>query len=715
MAKEPTYEELLSKQEEGKKLSNKERRRLEELKRKAEIKDEEEARDCDPLSAFTLSLAASAKEEAAGSISATDVIVRGFNIAAPRMDLFVNADVKLVQSRKYGLLGPNGKGKSTLLRFLAHRRLPIPERTDVLLVEQEKSADDTSIVDQVKLSHHRREALLEEERAILNEMDLQYRLGKEDVELDDEVVVLWDIAKWLEKNERLDDVIIQLGIIGSDGADAKIRQILKGLGFTDQMMLYGTTTLSGGWRMRVSLAAALFVEPELLLLDEPTNHLDLNATLWLERYMSKKFKKTSLIVSHDQDFLDSVCSDLICLQDKKLKYYGNGLEKFRAAEKIDFDKRTKDYEQQQKDLTRIKTKSQKSAKEADEIMAKKNGGSLLEKPKLYNVKFDFLSPEDTNYTINVNSVSFTYPGAKKAIFNDLNFGLDSGDRVAIVGDNGSGKSTLLNLITKKLEPTEGDVRIRQGCRIARYDQHFDEHLDLEKSGVEFLRDKFGLAEEKCRASLGAFGLEGTKHLIPIHSLSGGQKARVVLASIGLQKPHIMLLDEPTNHLDMESVEALIDGIKMFKGGVILVSHDARLIESTGCRLFVVPGDQSVTEYKGEFQQYREMIYDQIEEQEKELEREAQLATEKKALERAQKRQQFEKLIREQKQEVVKADKKKVLKSKKVKVEQRITTNEKVMKKKKVIKKVRKRQNASEEEQEVEAAGEDVQDATSADE
>ncbi|KAH0481245.1 MAG: hypothetical protein KVP17_003745 [Porospora cf. gigantea B] len=626
--KQLTLEELQAKVEAGKKLSNKEKRLLERLVELEEQAKEDEVAakrvDEDKLAAFSISLRGIQEGD---KVKATgdDVVVKGFSISAPKCELFRDADLVLSKGRKYGFLGPNGRGKTTLLRFIESRKLPVPD-FDILLVEQEKEASDVSVVDQVLSSHTKRQQAIDREQSLILEMEKAEADGVNDA------------GTWERLHHEMLEAINDLEFLEVDKAEPHVRRILSGLGFTENMMTHGTTTLSGGWRMRVALASALFIEPHLLLLDEPTNHLDLPAVLWLEYYMKHSFKKTAVTVSHDQDFIEAACTNILHLNNMKLDTYNTtNVAHFSRQVDQNWNKLLSDYETQQKELKKHKA-SQKTKKQAEEAVIKK-WGTLMDRPRPYRVKFDFLSPEDTSFYIRLTNVDFSYvPGTP--IFKDINFGLDCGDRVAIVGHNGSGKSTLMNLITKKLKPTEGESQWKHGLRIAVYDQHFEEHLPFDKSPVDFLKETYNLNEANARQQLGMFGLEGDRHKLPISALSGGQKARCVLASISQRKPHMLLLDEPTNHLDMESVEALIEGLKHFKGGVILISHDARLIHETDCRLFIVPGDTSVVEYGEGFDEYCSQVYDEIEKRDKEAEAEAERLAEQRKKLREEKLQKF---------------------------------------------------------------------------
>uniref|UniRef100_A0A8C1ZV75 ATP-binding cassette sub-family F member 1 n=1 Tax=Cyprinus carpio TaxID=7962 RepID=A0A8C1ZV75_CYPCA len=532
--------------------------------------------------------------------NASDIKLERFSISAHGKELFVNADLLIVAGRRYGLVGPNGKGKTTLLKHIANRALSIPPNIDVLLCEQEVVADDTPAVQAVLKADTRRLKLLEEER------QLQSRLEKGD----DGV------------SERLDKVYEELRVIGAASAEAKARRILAGLSFTPEMQNRPTKKFSGGWRMRVSLARALFMEPTLLMLDEPTNHLDLNAVIWLNNYL-QSWKKTLLIVSHDQSFLDDVCTDIIHLDNQKLYYYRGNYLTFKKMYVQKQKELLKQYEKQEKKLKDLKaggkstkqaekqtkealTRKQQKGKKTQHEEESREATELLKRPREYTVKFTFPNPPPLSPPIlGLYSVDFGYE-RQKPLFKSVDFGIDMESRICIVGPNGVGKSTLLLLLTGKLNPTKGEMRKNHRLKVGFFNQQYADQLNMEESPTEYLQRNFNLQYQDARKCLGRFGLESHAHTILISKLSGGQKARVVFAELACRQPDVLILDEPTNNLDIESIDALSEAINEYKGAVIIVSHDARLITETQCQLWVVE-DQSINLIDGDFEDYKREV------------------------------------------------------------------------------------------------------------
>uniref|UniRef100_A0A7N8XCE5 ATP-binding cassette sub-family F member 1 n=1 Tax=Mastacembelus armatus TaxID=205130 RepID=A0A7N8XCE5_9TELE len=526
--------------------------------------------------------------------NASDIKLERFSISAHGKELFVNADLLIVAGRRYGLVGPNGKGKTTLLKHIANRALSIPPNIDVLLCEQEVVADDTPAVQAVLKADTRRLKLLEEER------QLQARLEKGE----DSVA------------ERLEKVYEELRAIGAAAAEAKARRILAGLSFTPEMQNRPTKRFSGGWRMRVSLARALFMEPTLLMLDEPTNHLDLNAVIWLNNYL-QGWKKTLLIVSHDQSFLDDVCTDIIHLDNQKLYYYRGNYLTFKKMYVQKQKELQKQYDKQEKKLKELKAggkstkQAEKQTKEAltrKQQKGKKKGGQeeesqeapeLLKRPKEYTVKFTFPNPPPLSPPV---------------------LGLHSKDvrrllqqlcrKFCIVGPNGVGKSTLLLLLTGKFNPTKGEMRKNHRLKVGFFNQQYADQLNMDETATEYLMRNFNLPYQDARKCLGRFGLESHAHTIQISKLSGGQKARVVFAELACRQPDVLILDEPTNNLDIESIDALSEAINDYKGAVIIVSHDARLITETQCQLWVVE-DCTVNQIDGDFDDYKREVLEAL--------------------------------------------------------------------------------------------------------
>ncbi|KAK4293874.1 hypothetical protein Pmani_033459 [Petrolisthes manimaculis] len=539
--------------------------------------------------------------------NAVDIKVENFSISAKGKALFTNASLLIANGRRYGLVGPNGHGKTTLLRHIQSRALNIPPNIDVLYCEQEVVADETPAIDVVLQSDKKRLELLKEK----DQLEADMKKKNKEVDMD-----------------RLQDVYDELKAIGADKAEPKARRILAGLGFTREMQGRATKNFSGGWRMRVSLARALFMEPTLLMLDEPTNHLDLNAVIWLDNYL-QGWKKTLLVVSHDQSFLDNVCSDIVHLDQQKLFYYKGNYSMFKKMLVQKRREQLKAYEKQEKRIKEMKasgaSKKQAEKKSKDVLTrkqeknrAKKNKNDeddsgpteLLERPQDYIVKFCFPEPPPLQPPIlGLYNVSFNYSG-HKPLFKTVDFGIDMESRIAIVGPNGVGKSTFLKLLLGLLTPSDGEMRKNHRLKIGRYDQHSGEHLTAEESPSEYLMRLFNLPYEKARKALGTFGLASHAHTIKNKDLSGGQKARVALAELCLSSPDILILDEPTNNLDIESIDALAEAISDYKGGVIIVTHDERLIRDTECNLWVIE-DQTINEIDGGFDEYRKELLEEL--------------------------------------------------------------------------------------------------------
>lgn len=527
-----------------------------------------------------------------------DIKVSGMSMSFYGSELLQDTHLELNCGRRYGLIGANGSGKSSLLHAIANREVPIQDMIDVFLLAREMPASEKTALQCV-------------------------------MEVDQERVRLEQLAEELahcpddESQEELMDVYERLDELGADTAEAKAGYILHGLGFTTEMQQRQCKDFSGGWRMRVALARALFVRPHLLMLDEPTNHLDLNACVWLEEEL-KTYKRILVVISHSQDFLNGVCTNIIHLDNKKLHFYTGNYDMFVQTRCELMENQMKQYKWEQDQIAHMKNyiarfghgsaKLARQAQSKEKTLQKMVDKGLTERVtgdkqlSFYFFDCGTIPPP----VIMVQNVSFRYNEGTNYIYKNLEFGIDLDTRLALVGPNGAGKSTLLKLLYGELSPTTGMIRKNMHVRIARYHQHLHELLDLNLSPLEYMLKEFPEIKEKeeMRKVIGRYGLTGKQQICPIRQLSDGQRCRVVFAWLAWQSPHLLFLDEPTNHLDMETIDSLAEAINNFAGGLILVSHDFRLISQVADEIWICE-NQTVTKWQGDIISYKEMLKAQV--------------------------------------------------------------------------------------------------------
>ncbi|EAS33194.1 ATP-binding cassette, subfamily F, member 3 [Coccidioides immitis RS] len=544
-----------------------------------------------------------------------DIKVDGIDISIAGNRILTDTSLTLAYGRRYGLVGQNGIGKSTLLRALSRREVAIPTHISILHVEQEIRGDDTPALQAVLDADVWRKRLLEDQNKITSQ------LANIDAERSTMADTSKDALRLDQEREALDttlaDIHAKLAEMESDKAEPRAASILAGLGFSPERQQYATKTFSGGWRMRLALARALFCEPDLLLLDEPSNMLDVPSITFLSNYL-QTYPSTVLVVSHDRAFLNEVATDIIHQHSERLDYYrGANFDSFYATKEERKKNAKREYENQmaqrahlQAFIDKFRYNAAKAAEAQSRIKKLERMPVLTPPENEYVVHFKFPDVEKLSPPIvQMSEVSFGYTKDKVLLKNvDLDVQLDS--RIGIVGPNGAGKTTVLKLLTGQLQPSSGLISQHPRLRVGFFAQHHVDALDMNTSAVGFMAKNYpGKTEEEYRRHLGAFGITGMTGLQKLELLSGGQKSRVAFACISLTNPHILVLDEPSNHLDIEAMDALSEALQNFQGGVLIVSHDVTLLQNVCTSLWVCDGG-TVEKFPGDVNAYKKRISEQ---------------------------------------------------------------------------------------------------------
>jgi ATP-binding cassette subfamily F protein 3 len=517
-------------------------------------------------------------------LSITDISVR----IAGRL-LIDHSSVQIVPGARVGFVGRNGVGKSTLFSAI---RGELPTETGTITIAprwrvgslaQEAPDGPDSLVDVVLKADLERDALLRE-------------------------------AETAHDPHRIAEIQTRLVDIDAHSAPARAAAILNGLGFSTADQARPCQEFSGGWRMRVALAATLFAAPDLLLLDEPTNYLDLEGTLWLEDHLAN-YPRTVIVISHDRDLLDTSVDQILHLDRGKLTLYKgtySSFEEQRATREMLDAKHAKRQADERKRLQafvdRFKAKASKArqAQSRVKMLEKMKPITALVTQDVREISFPMPEKMLSPPIIAVDDVSVGYD-PKKPVLNRVTLRIDTDDRIALLGSNGNGKSTLVKLIANKLPPFSGHVTRAEKLSVGYFAQHQLDELNLDGSPYDHVRKLMPDATEtKVRGRVGAIGFSGKAGDTLVKSLSGGEKARLLLGLATFFGPNMIILDEPTNHLDIDSRAALAEAINEFPGAVIMVSHDRYLIEACADQLWVV-ANQSVTTFDGDLDDYRRMV------------------------------------------------------------------------------------------------------------
>ena len=514
--------------------------------------------------------------------------INGITVRLGGRTILERATAAIRPRSRVGLIGRNGAGKSTLMKVIIGQLeadegdIEMPRRTRLGYIAQEAPSGDATPFDTVLAADLERAELMTE-------------------------------ADSCADMHRLGDIHDRLLAIDAYGAPARASRILLGLGFDEEMQGRPLDSYSGGWKMRVALAALLFSEPDILLLDEPSNHLDLEATLWLENFL-KAYAGTLVIISHERDLLNNVVDTILHLDQGKITLYTGGYDDFErqraeraaqlAATKASQDAqraRLQDYIARNS----ARASTAKQAQSRAKMLAKMQPiAAIAEDPSL---SFAFPSPTELKPPLITLEMAAVGYAEANPVLRSLNLRIDPDDRIALLGRNGNGKTTLARLLAAQLTPMEGAINASGKMRVGYFTQYQVEELHGDDTPLQHMnRAMEGQTPGAVRAQLGRFGFSGDKATTAVSKLSGGERARLALALITRDAPHLLILDEPTNHLDVDSREALVQALNGYEGAVIIVSHDRHMIELTADRLVLVDNG-GATEYAGSVDDYIDLV------------------------------------------------------------------------------------------------------------
>jgi ATP-binding cassette subfamily F protein 3 len=502
---------------------------------------------------------------------------------------FDQASVTIPVGSKVGLVGRNGVGKSTLFKLILGEfsadggEISLPKVARIGSVDQEHPATPVTLLDTILAADVEREAL--------------------------------NAALETAAPEQLGDIYSRLIEIDADGAPARAAEILSGLGFSTADLARPMAEFSGGWRMRVALAAALFAQPDLLLLDEPTNYLDLEGALWLEARL-KKYPHTALIISHDRELLNNSVDAILHLSEGKLDLYTGGYDDFeqRRAEKARLQAATRTKQEAERAhlqsfIDRFKAKASKATQAQSRVkrLAKLAPIAAVIEERVAPFRLPSPARALAPPLLQLEAATVGYDGT--AVLRDLNLRLDVDDRIGLLGVNGAGKSTFAKLVAGALGLQSGEMKTDNRIRVGWFHQHQIEALDPADSPLDIVRRaRPDDSESSRRSRLAQFGLSFDKQETSVADLSGGERARLLLNLVAMEAPHLLILDEPTNHLDIDSRRALLDALNDYEGAVILITHDRSLIELVADRLWLA-ADGYVKPFNGDMDDYARFILD----------------------------------------------------------------------------------------------------------